>query len=85
MFGKNIAIARQLRHKWEINLLLFLTMTALVSLYVFILNTNQFSVRSMRLIMKRMGLDQLMILEAQSPADTYLCTDRQMDFPAGAS
>ena len=54
-------VFKQLRHKWEINLLLFLTMTALVSLHVFIGNTNRFTVRSIQLIMKNMGLNQVMI------------------------
>lgn len=70
----------QLRHKWLINLLLFLTIASLVSLYVFILNTNRFSTRSMQLIMKNMGLNQLIIPESQAAADTYLCTDRQLTF-----
>jgi|GEM_PF-1057532 len=74
-------IVGQLRHEWVINLLLFLTMTALVSLYVFIQNTHQFSVRSMQLIMKGMGLNQLMIPKSQSALDSYLCTDNQLDFP----
>jgi ABC-type lipoprotein release transport system permease subunit len=74
-------IARQLRHKWVINLLLFLTLTSLVSLYVFILNTNRFSARSMQLIMKNMGLNQLIIPQSQAASDTYLCTENQVEFP----
>lgn len=72
---------KQMRRKWAANLLLFLTMTALVSLYVFILNTNRFSVRSMQLIMKSMGLNQLIVPRAQPASDTYLCTEKQIDFP----
>ncbi len=59
MFAK--IVFGQLRHKWPINLLLFLTITALVSLYVFILNTNSFTTRSMQLIMKNMGLNQMIM------------------------
>ncbi len=73
-------ILGQLRHKWLINLLLFLTMAALVALYVFILNTNRFTTRSMQLIMKNMGLNQLIVPANQADADTYLCTGRQQDF-----
>jgi len=78
-------ILGQLRHKWPINLLLFLAMTALVSLYVFILNTNRFSARSMQLIMKNMGLNQLIIPESQPASDTYLCTEKQREFPDGTT
>jgi len=74
-------VLKQLRYKWEINLLLFLTMTALVSLHVFIGNTNRFTVRSIQLIMKNMGLNQVMIPAAQSALDTYLCTENQLEFP----
>lgn len=74
-------IMGHLRHKWVINLLLFLTMTALVSLYVFVLNTNRFTARSMQLIMKNMGLNQLIIPESQPASDTYLCMEKQLEFP----
>ncbi len=74
-------IIGQLKHKWVINVLLFLTMISLVSLYTFILNTNRFSSRSMQLIMKNMGLNQLVIPESQSASDTYLCTGKQAEFP----
>jgi len=72
---------KQMRRKWAANLLLFLTMTALVSLYVFILNTNRFSMRSMQLIMKNMGHNQLIIPRSQPASDTYMCTESQIDFP----
>ncbi len=79
MFGQ--IIIRQLAHKWGMNLLLWGTMTAVVALYVFVLNTNRFTIRSMQLIMKNMGLNQFMIPAAADPLDTYWCTDRQIEFP----
>ena len=78
MFGQ--IIVRQLAHKWGLNLLLWAAMTAVVALYVFILNTNRFTVRSMQLIMKNMGLNQFIIPANATALDTYWCTDRQVDF-----
>jgi len=75
-------IVRQLAHRWGINLLLLLTTTAVVALYVFILNTNRFTIRSMQLIMKNMGLNQFIIPAGANPVDTLLCTDRQREFAA---
>ena len=71
----------QLRRNWLSNLLLFITMTVLAALFVFILNTNRFSVRSMRLIMKNLGLNQVTIARNGSFEDAYLCTDNQVEFP----
>lgn len=72
---------KQVMHKWGMNLLFFLTMAALVSLYIFVLNTNSYTLRSMQLIMKRMGHNQFIVPADQSPYDTYLCTDNQKCFP----
>ncbi|MCA1809794.1 MAG: FtsX-like permease family protein [Kiritimatiellia bacterium] len=79
MFGK--ILLAQLRHKWRINALVFLTLSAVITLYVYIFNTNSYSNRSMQLIMKNMGLNQLIIPAEQDALDTYLCTGRQMEFP----
>lgn len=61
--------------------LLFVTMTVLVSLYVFILNTNRYTDRSMKLIMKNMGLNQVAIASEGSFLDYYHCSDDQLDIP----
>ena len=71
----------QLRRNWLSNLLLFITMTVLAALFVFILNTNRFSVRSMRLIMKNLGLNQVTIASNGNFEDAYLCTDKQIEIP----
>ncbi len=73
-------VINQLRHKWLGNLLLFITMVILVSLSVFILNTNRFSVRSMRLIMKNMGLNQIIVAKDEPFSEGYLCGDNQIPF-----
>ncbi|MBD3267412.1 hypothetical protein GF373_12150 [bacterium] len=73
-------IVTQARHKWGINLLLFLALTAVVGLYVYMQNTSRFANRSMQLIMKNMGHNLLILPEEADPVDTYLCTDKQMPF-----
>jgi len=74
-------VGRQMAYKWGMTLLLFLVIAILVSLFVFITNTNRFAVRSMQLIMKNMGLNQLLIPEGENPLHVYLCTDNQQLFP----
>ncbi len=74
-------ILRQMRHKWEVTLLLFMAMAALVTLYVYLVNSAGFSNRSMELIMKNMGHNMLILPESADPGDFYLCTDRQQPFP----
>ena len=76
-------IYKQFKRKWMINTLLFLTMVALVSLYTFILNTNSFSSRSMKLIMKNMGLNQFIIPASEAATKVYLCADDQEEFSEG--
>jgi ABC-type lipoprotein release transport system permease subunit len=73
-------ILHQARHKWTITLLLWLVMTALVSLYVYLDNSARFSNRSMQLIMKNMGHNLLILPKEADPIDTYLCTGKQMLF-----
>jgi hypothetical protein len=74
-------IVQQMRHKWGVTALLFLAMTALVTLYVYLVNSAGFSNRSMELIMKNMGHNLLILPEAADPGDFFLCTDRQIPFP----
>jgi len=50
-------------------------MTSLVTLYVYLRNTNQFANRSMQLIMKNMGHNMLILPEEANPYDVYLCTE----------
>jgi hypothetical protein len=79
MFWK--IIGRQMAQKWSMTLLLFLVVSILVSLFVFITNTNSFAVRSMQLIMKNMGLNQVLMPAGENPLHVYLCTDGQQLFP----
>ena len=73
-------VANQARYKWPITLLLWVAMTALVSLYVYLGNSARFSNRSMQLIMKGMGHNLLILPDGAEALDTYLCTDEQMLF-----
>jgi len=73
-------ILRQTTHRWQVAVLLWLAMTALVSLYVYVENSARFSNRSMQLIMKNMGQNLLVLPKSTEPLDTYLCTDRQAAF-----
>ncbi len=70
-------VANQAWHKWPITLLLWVAMTALVSLYVYLGNSARFSNRSMQLIMKRMGHNLLILPADAEPLDTYLCSGQQ--------
>ena len=69
-------VTTQIRHKWSVALLIFLAMTALVTLYVYARNTAAFSNRSMQLVMKNMGHNLLIL---PKDADTWRrllrCTD----------
>jgi ABC-type lipoprotein release transport system permease subunit len=73
-------ILHQARYKWTITLLLWLVMTALVSLYVYLDNSARFSNRSMQLIMKNMGHNLLILPREADAIDVYLCTDKQILF-----
>ncbi len=64
-------IARQTRHNWVVALLIFLAMTALVSLYVYSKNTAAFSNRSMQLVMKNMGHNLLILPKEADPQAVY--------------
>ena len=75
-----LMILHQAKHKWTITLLLWLVMTALVSLYVYLDNSARFSNRSMQLIMKNMGHNLLILPKDADPINTYLCTDKQVVF-----
>jgi len=65
----------QARYRWGVTLLLFLAMTSLVTLYVYLRNTARFSNRSMQLIMKNLGHNMLVLPEDANPLDVYLCSD----------
>jgi len=73
-------LVNQARHKWPVTLLLWIAMTALVSLYVYLGNSVRFSNRSMQLIMKNMGHNLLILPKQADPLATYLCSDRQTLF-----
>ncbi len=79
MFWK--IIYRQMAQKWPMTTMLFAVMAMLVSLYVFIMNTNRFANRSMQLVMKNMGLNQLLMPAQENPLEVYLCTENQKLFP----
>ncbi|HUT24288.1 MAG TPA: ABC transporter permease [Sumerlaeia bacterium] len=70
----------QARHRWSIVLLVFLAISSVVALYVYLRNTSLFANRSMQLIMKNMGHNMLILPEEANPLDVYLCTDRQVLF-----
>jgi len=74
-------LSHQARYRWGVTTLVFLAITSLVTLYVYLLNTSQFTNRSMQLIMKRLGHNMLILPEDANPLDVYLCTEQQKDFP----
>ena len=74
-------IVRQARHKWPVTLLLWVAMTVLVSLYVYLGNSAQFANPSVQITMKSMGHNLLLISKTANPLDAHLCTDRQVLFP----
>ncbi len=79
MFPK--MLLQQARHRWQVTVLLWLAMTALVSLYVYVDNSARFSNRSMQLIMKHMGHNLYILPRRAEARDTYLCTGGQIFFP----
>lgn len=79
MFWK--IIFRQMNQKRAMTLTLFTLIALLVSLFVYIQNTNHFANRSIQLIMKNMGLNQVFIPANENPLAVYLCQDHQTRFP----
>lgn len=71
----------QIRFKKVRNGLLLALVTAITTLYIFVENSAEFSDRSMKLIMKRMGHNMLILPETTNPMDVYHCTDNQPEFP----
>ena len=67
-------IVRQLWHKRVVALLVFLAMTALVTLYVYSSNTSNFASRSMQLVMKNMGHNLLILPQDADLQALYLCS-----------
>ena len=78
-------VLKQARYRWGVTVLIFLTLTALVTLYVYLENTSSFSNRSMQIIMKRMGHNLLVLPDEADPLQVYLCTDDQMFFDESAT
>lgn len=73
-------IISQARQKWVITVLLWLAMTALVSLYVYLDNSSEFTNRSMQLIMKNMGHNLLILPKGADLSESYLCGEKQVFF-----
>ena len=73
-------IFRQALHKRLVTVLLFLALTASVSLYVYISNTSRYTNRSMQLIVKRLGHNLIILPDSTDPLDVYWCTDKQVVF-----
>ncbi len=78
-------VVQQARYKWPVTLLLWFAMASLVSLYVYLRNSAQFSQRSMQIIMKRMGFNLLILPQRADVLKTYLCSDGQLLFPEAAA
>ncbi len=74
-------VASQVKYRWGVSLLLLLAMASLVTVYVYLSNTTQFTNRSMQLVMKNMGHNLLILPKGANPLDTYLCSDKQIPFP----
>ncbi|OGJ91436.1 MAG: hypothetical protein A2268_00345 [Candidatus Raymondbacteria bacterium RifOxyA12_full_50_37] len=73
-------VFRQAMHKGLVTILLFLALTASVSVYVYISNTSRYTNRSMQLIVKRLGHNLIVLPDSANPLDVYWCTDRQAVF-----
>ncbi|MFH0921337.1 MAG: FtsX-like permease family protein [Fibrobacterota bacterium] len=74
-------IRRQATYKWLVTLLLFLAITASVSLNTYIRNTSIYMNRSMQLIVKNMGHNLLYMPGETNPFDMYGCTGGEKAFP----
>ena len=73
-------IVQQLWHKRVVASLIFLAMTALVTLYVYSNNTSKFSNRSMQLVMKNMGHNLLVLPKEADVQSVYVCSSSQTPF-----
>ena len=71
---------RQSFHKWSMTLMLSALIMMLVTLFVYVRNTDRYVNRSMQIIMKSMGLNQMLIPADENPVEVYLCSDRQQLF-----
>jgi len=74
-------VFRQAAYKRLVTLLLFLALTASVSVYIYIRNTSRFMNRSMQLIVKNMGHNLFYMPGPANPLDAYCCTGRETVFP----
>jgi ABC-type antimicrobial peptide transport system permease subunit len=73
-------IAAQAIYKWPVTILLFLALSASVTLYVYISNTSRYANRSMQLIVKKMGHNLIYLPQAAEPLDIYWSTGKEMLF-----
>lgn len=73
-------IFQQAVHKGLVTVLLFLALTASVSLYVYISNTSRYTNRAMQIIVKRLGHNLIILPDSTNPLDVYWCTDKQTVF-----
>ena len=79
MFAK--LLFNQARRKWALTGMICLAMTALVTLYVYSINSEKFNNRSMQLIMKNMGHNLLILPRTADPSRVHLCAEGQTLFP----
>lgn len=75
-------VFNQARYRWLFTLFLFLAMTVLVLLYVYLRNTDRFTNRAMQLVMKNMGHNMYILPEETNPLDVFLCTGNEPLFDA---
>jgi len=73
-------LVSQVRYRWGVTALVFLALTSLVSLYVYLKNTNRYMNRSMQLIAKNLGHNMLILPESANPLSVYLCDGDQTLF-----
>lgn len=73
-------IFAQAVHKKLVTVLLFLALTASVSLYVYISNTSRYTNRSMQIIVKKLGHNLIILPDTANPLDVYWCTGKQTLF-----
>jgi len=73
-------LLNQARHRGGVALLVFLAITALVTLYVYSSNTTRFANRSMQLVMKNMGHNLVLFPKEADAGAIHGCTENQLLF-----
>jgi ABC-type antimicrobial peptide transport system permease subunit len=73
-------IVNQALYKWPVTILLFLALTASVTLYVYIGNTTKYANRSMQLIVKKMGHNLIFLPDSADAIDIYWSTGNEQLF-----